>query len=66
MDLLLLVCASLFRNFEMFEFAGDATEIKYAALTNCNLQQVGTEFSRKPYAIAVQSGHILKDKISSA
>eukprot|EP00081_Caenorhabditis_elegans_P011196 NP_001337311.1 GLutamate Receptor family (AMPA) [Caenorhabditis elegans] len=49
-----------------FAFIGDATEIKYAALTNCNLQQVGTEFSRKPYAIAVQSGHILKDKISSA
>uniref|UniRef100_A0A1I7TCM6 PBPe domain-containing protein n=1 Tax=Caenorhabditis tropicalis TaxID=1561998 RepID=A0A1I7TCM6_9PELO len=49
-----------------FAFIGDATEIKYAALTNCKLQQVGTEFSRKPYAIAVQSGHILKDKISSA
>ncbi|CAI2356710.1 unnamed protein product [Caenorhabditis sp. 36 PRJEB53466] len=49
-----------------FAFIGDATEIKYAALTNCKLQQVGTEFSRKPYAIAVQSGHVLKDKISSA
>ncbi|CAB3400516.1 unnamed protein product [Caenorhabditis bovis] len=49
-----------------FAFIGDATEIKYAALTNCKLQQVGTEFSRKPYAIAVQSGHILKDEISSA
>ncbi|CAD6185138.1 unnamed protein product [Caenorhabditis auriculariae] len=49
-----------------YAFIGDATEIKYAALTNCKLQQVGTEFSRKPYAIAVQSGHILKDEISSA
>lgn len=46
--------------------SGDATEIKYAALTDCNLQQVGTEFSRKPYAIAVQTGHALKDQISSA
>ncbi|KAH7695352.1 CBN-GLR-7 protein [Aphelenchoides avenae] len=25
---------------------------------------IGTEFSRKPYAIAVQSGHPMKDKIS--
>ncbi|CAJ0583945.1 unnamed protein product, partial [Mesorhabditis spiculigera] len=49
-----------------FAFIGDATEIKYATLTNCKLQQVGTEFSRKPYAIAVQSGHPLKDPISAA
>ncbi|CAI4232160.1 unnamed protein product [Auanema sp. JU1783] len=49
-----------------FAFIGDATEIKYAALTNCKLQQVGTEFSRKPYAIAVQNGHVLKDNISSS
>ncbi|KHJ95646.1 hypothetical protein OESDEN_04406 [Oesophagostomum dentatum] len=49
-----------------FAFIGDATEIKYAVLTNCNLQQVGTEFSRKPYAIAVQTGHVLKDRLSSA
>ena len=41
-------------------------EIKYAILTNCKLQQVGTEFSRKPYAIAVQSGSGLKDQISAA
>ena len=45
---------------------GDATEIKYATITNCNLMSVGTEFSRKPYAIAVQTGHPLKDEISSA
>ena len=45
---------------------GDATEIRYAELTNCKLQQVGTEFSRKPYAIAVQTGSALKDQISSA
>ncbi|EYC37332.1 hypothetical protein Y032_0802g2423 [Ancylostoma ceylanicum] len=51
---------------EGFAFIGDATEIKYAALTNCKLQQVGTEFSRKPYAIAVQTGNVLKDQISSA
>ncbi|GMT36064.1 hypothetical protein PFISCL1PPCAC_27361, partial [Pristionchus fissidentatus] len=49
-----------------FAFIGDATEIKYAELTSCNLQPVGSEFSRKPYAIAVQTGHPLKDEISSA
>uniref|UniRef100_A0AC34GQT2 Uncharacterized protein n=1 Tax=Panagrolaimus sp. ES5 TaxID=591445 RepID=A0AC34GQT2_9BILA len=48
-----------------FAFIGDAMEIKYAILTNCKLQQVGTEFSRKPYAIAVQSGSGLKDEISA-
>lgn len=45
---------------------GDAMEIKYAILTNCKLQPIGTEFSRKPYAIAVQTGHPLKDKISAS
>ncbi|KAK0406372.1 hypothetical protein QR680_018535 [Steinernema hermaphroditum] len=47
-----------------FAYIGDATDIKYAVLTNCQLQQVGTEFSRKPYAIAVQTGSALKDDIS--
>lgn len=51
---------------EGFAFIGDATEIRYAELTNCQLQQVGPEFSRKPYAIAVQQGSPLKDQISSA
>lgn len=41
-------------------------EIKYAILTNCRLQQVGPEFSRKPYAIAVQTGHTLKERISAS
>ena len=49
-----------------FAFIGDATEIKYAELINCNLHAVGNEFSRKPYAIAVQQGSPLKDAISSA
>uniref|UniRef100_A0A183C949 Glutamate receptor ionotropic, kainate 2 n=1 Tax=Globodera pallida TaxID=36090 RepID=A0A183C949_GLOPA len=47
-----------------FAFIADAMEIKYAILTNCRLQQVGTEFSRKPYAIAVQTGHVLKESLS--
>ncbi|GMR62098.1 hypothetical protein PMAYCL1PPCAC_32293 [Pristionchus mayeri] len=44
---------------------GDATELRYAEMTNCNLQTVGQEFWKKPYAVAVQEGHPLKDHISS-
>lgn len=44
----------------------DATNIRYQALTNCDLQMVGDEFSRKPYAIAVQQGSPLKDQFNNA
>ena len=40
--------------------------IKYAVMTNCDLQSVGNEFSRKPLALAVQQNSDLKDKLSSA
>ncbi len=46
--------------------SGDATETRYAALVDCRLQQIGLEFSRKPYAIAVQQGSPLKDELSNA
>ncbi|KAI6235050.1 hypothetical protein M3Y95_00010300 [Aphelenchoides besseyi] len=49
-----------------FAFIGDAMEIKYATLTNCKLQPIGQEFSRKPYAIAVQEGSRLRGEISSS
>ncbi|XP_034948541.1 ionotropic receptor 25a-like [Chelonus insularis] len=49
-----------------FAFIGDATEIKYLAMTTCDLLMVGDEFSRKPYAIAVQEGSPLKDQINNA
>ncbi|KAF8382361.1 hypothetical protein PRIPAC_71503, partial [Pristionchus pacificus] len=49
-----------------FAYIGDATEIKYATITNCNLQQIGTEFSRKPFAMALHQGHPLKNNISNA
>lgn len=45
---------------------GDATDIRYLVLTNCDLQMVGEEFSRKPYAIAVQQGSPLKDQFNDA
>ncbi|GMR59002.1 hypothetical protein PMAYCL1PPCAC_29197 [Pristionchus mayeri] len=49
-----------------FAYIGDATEIKYATLTNCGLQQIGTEFSRKPFAMALHPAHPLKNNISNA
>uniref|UniRef100_A0AC35U534 PBPe domain-containing protein n=1 Tax=Rhabditophanes sp. KR3021 TaxID=114890 RepID=A0AC35U534_9BILA len=49
-----------------FAFIGDAMEIRYAVLTNCDLQQIGQEFSRKPYALGVQANHPLKDKLSTS
>ena len=35
-------------------------------LTNCDLQLVGEEFSRKPYAIAVQEGSPLREMFNDA
>ncbi|XP_068084209.1 ionotropic receptor 25a [Anabrus simplex] len=51
---------------EGFAFIGDASDIRYLQLTNCDLQMVGEEFSRKPYAIAVQQGSPLKDQFNNA
>lgn len=65
-----------FKRYELFGFivcsnarpllSGDATDIKYLAMTNCDLQMVGDEFSRKPYAIAVQQGSALKEQFNNA
>ncbi|XP_043269218.1 ionotropic receptor 25a [Venturia canescens] len=49
-----------------FAFIGDATDIRYLYLTECNYVIVGEEFSRKPYAIAVQQGSPLKDQLNNA
>lgn len=51
---------------EGYAFLGDATDIRYQVLTNCDLQMVGEEFSRKPYALAVQQGSPLKDQLNDA
>ncbi|KAF5269354.1 hypothetical protein FQA39_LY08746 [Lamprigera yunnana] len=51
---------------EGFAYIGDATDIRYLELTNCDLQIVGEEFSRKPYALAVQQGSPLKDQLNTA
>ncbi|KAM7352126.1 LOW QUALITY PROTEIN: ionotropic receptor 25a-like [Cochliomyia hominivorax] len=49
-----------------FAFVGDATDIRYLVMSNCDLQIVGQEFSLKPYAIAVQMGSHLKDQFDKA
>ncbi|KAH7642522.1 glutamate receptor [Dermatophagoides farinae] len=51
---------------ESFAFIAESTLVKYAVMTNCELQSVGNEFSRKPIALAVQQNSDLKDKLSSA
>ncbi|XP_050546759.1 ionotropic receptor 25a [Daktulosphaira vitifoliae] len=51
---------------EGFAYLGDATDIRYQVMINCDLQMVGDEFSRKPYAIAVQQGSPLKDQFNNA
>lgn len=48
-----------------FALMSDANFNRYAAMTDCRLKSVGNEFSRKPYAIAVQSGSKLRDEISA-
>ena len=44
----------------------EATMVKYAVMTNCDLQNIGNEFSRKPLALAVRQNSPLKDTLSSA
>ncbi|KAK7489559.1 hypothetical protein BaRGS_00019193 [Batillaria attramentaria] len=48
-----------------FAFISDATINKYATFTNCELWEVGEEFSRKPYALAVQEGSPLRGELSN-
>ncbi|KAL3266880.1 hypothetical protein HHI36_011031 [Cryptolaemus montrouzieri] len=49
-----------------FAFLGDATDCRYLTLKTCDLQLVGTEFSAKPYAIAVPQGNPLKERLDFA
>lgn len=49
-----------------FAFLGDASLINYLVLTNCDLQSFGDEYSRKPYAIALQSGSPLRSLFNDA
>ncbi|RWS17767.1 glutamate receptor ionotropic: kainate 2-like protein [Dinothrombium tinctorium] len=49
-----------------FALIADSIVIKYAELTNCDLEEIGSEFSRKPIALAVQKNSKLLDDLNSA
>ncbi|XP_003378230.1 ligand-gated ion channel family protein [Trichinella spiralis] len=56
------------RFYEIFIFPfilAEASYLRYIEITDCRLQVVGEEFSRRPYALAVQQGSPLKDQFSS-
>ena len=65
MPLLFLQMVVIINCFD-WSFIGDATDIRYLEMTTCDLKVVGEEFSRKPYAIAVQQGSPLKDQFNNA
>ena len=45
-------------------FGYKLTNFRYLAMSRCDVQMMGDEFSRKPYALAVQQGSPLKDKLN--
>ncbi|KAJ8317339.1 hypothetical protein KUTeg_005243 [Tegillarca granosa] len=49
-----------------FAYIGDAEENRYQTLTKCDLMEVGEQFSRKPFAFAVQDGSPLRAQLSNA
>ena len=49
-----------------YALMADATDVRYLAMTNCDLQMVGREYAMKPYALAVQQGSPLKEKLDEA
>ncbi|GAB0099835.1 uncharacterized protein DMENIID0001_157250 [Sergentomyia squamirostris] len=47
-----------------FAFIHDSAEIKYEISRSCNLTEVGEEFGKQPYALAVQQGSHIQDELS--
>ena len=45
-------------------YTDDATRNKYECLIDCDVEQIGEEFSRKPFAFAVQQGSQLRSQMS--
>lgn len=52
-----------------FAFIGDAWDIRYMILTNCGIETLGDEFSKRPIALGVQKGspllHVLNKGLVS-
>jgi len=53
-----------FYKFLFENLVDEATRVEWQTVINCDFVQVGEEFSRKPYAIAVQKGSPLKESFS--
>ena len=53
-------------NINICTIIGDASDILYLTKTNCDLKIIGEEFGKKPYALAVQQGSVLKDRFNDA
>lgn len=51
---------------EGFAFVGDAAIIRFTTMTNCEVEEIGEEFSMKLYALGLQKGDPLTNNISSA
>lgn len=49
-----------------FALVDDATDIHYIEQYSCDLQIIGKEFSKKPYALGVQKGSPLKEELDTA
>ena len=49
-----------------FALLADAIDVKYQDITHCSLQEIGTEKSARPLAIAVQKNSPLRKKINEA
>lgn len=49
-----------------FAYVGEAMQIRYLELTNCDLKRVGKEFGMRPFAFAVRKGSPLKSKLDDA
>lgn len=47
-----------------YAFIGDAWDIRYMLMTNCGIETLGHEFSKRPIAIGVQKGSPLLDVLN--
>ena len=63
-----LRCGVQSNSTDLLSSSGDATDIRYLALTNCDVEEVGDqEWMSRPYAFAVQKGNDeLRDALSNA
>ena len=61
-----LISGNLIKGVLKVFFVFILTNFRYLDMTECDLQMVGEEFSRRPYAMAVQEGSPLKDQLNDA